>query len=84
MRDGTDGDKYKPLPLARLPSEVQVHELRVGGIDEAFLGELVDGSGHVDGVPDDDGVGEQRQARGLFSLVHSGRRSIRSPAPARL
>jgi len=22
MRDGTDGDKYKPLPLARLPSEV--------------------------------------------------------------
>jgi hypothetical protein len=23
MRDGTDGDKYKPLPLARLLSEVQ-------------------------------------------------------------
>ena len=23
MRDGTDGDKYKPLPFAHLPSEVQ-------------------------------------------------------------
>jgi uncharacterized RDD family membrane protein YckC len=41
MRDGTDGDKYKPLPLARLLSEVLV-QLIVAAIVVLMVVAVVD------------------------------------------